>query len=175
MAVQPTNSKCCHCIDRRTGAIVIAIMHILGAFGVLVCGIFLAHLMLSQDGPSSNDGLDGLEYGIFCGSIIGVIVGLIAGATLLIGAIKHNTTAILFHIVLAAIEILDLFAIAIIILVITNGADLDDPFAGLAALICYICCFSAFFHASIYICFFVCIYNFYKEIKSRTIIPACIT
>ena len=166
MAVQPTNSKCCRCFDRRTYAIIIAIMHILGAFGVLGYGI----LWYPRRGV--NEAV--LEYGIFPSSIIGVIVGLTGGATLLIGAIKYNNTAILFHIVLAAIEIMDLFAIAIMYLIVANDADGGELEDALGALICYLFLIPIVFHAGIYICFLVCIYNFYKEVKSRTIIPACI-
>ena len=169
MAVQPTNSKCCRCIELRTGAIVIAIMHILGAFGVLGYGI----LWYPKRGPGASEVV--LEYGIFPSSIIGVIVGLTAGATLLIGAIKYNNTAILFHIVLAAIEIMDLFAIAIMYIIVANVADGGNFEDGFAALICYLFLIPIVFHAIIYICFLVCIYNFYKEVKSRAIIPACIT
>ena len=162
MAVQPTNGKCCRCIDLRTGAIVIAIMHILGAFGVLGYGILWYPKSYTQGAPE-----DVLEYGIFPSSIIGVIVGLTAGVTLLIGAIKYNNTAILFHIVLAAIEIMDLFAIAIMYLIVANDADGGELEDALGALICYLFLIPIVFHAGIYICFLVCIYNFYKEVKSR--------
>ena len=96
MAVEPTNSKCCCCIDRRTGVIVIAVLHILVALGVLY--------------PIGAMGAEGQT--MLWGPIIILTVGLMTGATLLYGAIKYNTTAINIHIVLAVIEIINGLAVA---------------------------------------------------------------
>ena len=101
---QPSKSKCCFCIDLRTGVIVISVLQILGAIGVL-------------------------GYGIFLGTIVGMIglinlVGLLAGVTLLIGAIKYNTTAVIIHIVLAVIEIINIGVIAFGVLHIHFGLGL---------------------------------------------------
>ena len=90
MTLQPTNSKCCCYFELRTGVIVIAILQILGALGVLGFGILW-------------------KIGTIV-KLIGLInlVGLFAGVTLLIGAIKYNTTAVIIHIVLAVIEIINI-------------------------------------------------------------------
>ena len=97
MAVEPTNGKCYCCIDPRTGVIVIAVLHISGALGVLYLIGALAvegHIML-------------------WGPIIELLVGFMAGATLLYGAIKYNTAAIIIHIVLAVIEIIIFLVVSI--------------------------------------------------------------
>ena len=141
MAVEPTNSKCCCCIDLRNGVIVIAVLHILGALGVL-------------------------GYITFWGTIIELIVGLLAGTTLLYGAIKYNTTAIIIHIVLAVIEIINFLAVASLLLILAYG--FGEP--SLAYHIIFLG--SPVVIGGILIYFIVCVYKFYKETKSGTIIPA---
>ena len=138
MDAKPSNSKCCFCINLRDGVIVIAVVHIFGALGVLYpigAGI------------------------LFWGYIIELIVGLMAGATLLYGAIKYNTTAIVIHIVLAVIEIINVLAVAVLLLIFAFGFG-EPPLAA------HIFLFSLVAAVIILIYFIVCVYKFYQEIKS---------
>ena len=75
-------NKCCCCVNLRTGAIVIAILGILGSFGQL------------------HD-----KEHIYIG-IISVVVGVLANLFLLHGAIKYNKTTTLVYLILEAIFII---------------------------------------------------------------------
>ena len=75
-------NKCCCCVNLRTGAIVIAILGILGSFGQL------------------HD-----KDHIYIG-IISVVVGVLANLFLLHGAIKYNKTTTLVYLILEAIFII---------------------------------------------------------------------
>ena len=75
-------NKCCCCVNLRTGAIVIAILGILGSFGQF---------------RSSEQ--------IYIG-IISVVLGVLANLLLLHGAIKYNKTTTLVYLVLEAIFII---------------------------------------------------------------------
>ena len=146
MTLQPTNSKCCCCIELRTGVIVIAVLQILGAVGVLGYGIFLGTIAPIV-------------------ALIGLInlVGLVAGATLLIGGIWYNTTAIILYIVLAVIEIINLGVMTFGVFGVAIFGDSQTVNLFLTLLVVA---------AGGHIYFTVCVYKFYKEIKSGTIIPA---
>ena len=150
MAVEPTNGKCYCCIDPRTGVIVIAVLHISGALGVLYLIGALAvegHIML-------------------WGPITELIVGFMAGASLLYGAIKYNTAAIIIHIVLAVIEIIIFLVVSILFTLFAFAFEVPS----LADHIIFLG--SPVVIVSILIYFIVQVYKFYKEIKSGTIIPA---
>ena len=146
-------NKCCCCVDLRTGAMIIAILEILGS---------LSQLRRSTD-------LDG---------VIGMIVGVIAGATLMFGASKYNPTATLVHLIFSMIGVVGSFVYAILFFVGSglvaadpnlnesinvngNKVDADDlfEFYGLAFL----------FAGLLELYFWLCIYSFYKGLKSGTI------
>ena len=139
-------NKCCFCIDLRNGAIVIATLHMVAALGQL--------------------GTTGISWI----TIVDVILGLIAGAVLLFGAIKYNMVAIIIHLVLALIEIVFLLATAIMIFVSVatwlnlNGGELhwlhtlSLVIGGLISL-----------WAIIEIYFLVCVCSFYQQLKSGMI------
>ena len=138
--------KCCFCVDLRNGAIVIGTLHMVAALGQLV------------------------TTAIAWINIVDVILGLIAGAVLLYGAIKYNTVAIIIHLVLALIEIVFLLATAIMIFVGVaawlnlNGGELhwlltlSLVIGGLISL-----------WAIIEIYFLVCVCSFYQQLKSGMI------
>ena len=138
--------KCCFCVDLRNGAIVIGTLHMVAALGQL--------------------GTTAIAWI----TIVDVILGLIAGAVLLYGAIKYNTVAIIIHLVLALIEIVFLLATAIMIFVGVaawlnlNGGELhwlhtlSLVIGGLISL-----------WAIIEIYFLVCVCSFYQQLKSGMI------
>ena len=138
--------KCCFCVDLRNGAIVIATLHMVAALGQL--------------GTTAISWI----------TIVDVLLGLIAGAVLLYGAIKYNTVAIIIHLVLALIEIVFLLATAIMIFVRAaawlnlNGGELhwlhtlSLVIGGVISL-----------WAIIEIYFLVCVCSFYQQLKSGMI------
>ena len=97
-------------------------------------------------------------------TIVDVILGLIAGAVLLYGAIKYNTVAIIIHLVLALIEILILLTNVILIFHAVGISDgtLVDWFYTLLVV-------SGVLNslwAIIEIYFLVCVRSFYLQLKS---------
>ena len=131
--------KCCFCIDLRNGAIVIAILHMVAALGQL--------------GTTAISWI----------TIVDVLLGLIAGAVLLYGAIKYNTVAIIIHLVLALLEIVFLLATAITSFVAYDVGE--DSFHTLALVSGGL----IFVWAIIEIYFLVCVCSFYQQLKSGMI------
>ena len=138
--------KCCFCVDLRNGAIVIGTLHMVAALGQL------------------------FTTAIAWITIVDVLLGLIAGAVLLYGAIKYNTVAIIIHLVLALIEIVFLLATAIMIFVGVaawlnlNGGELHW-FPTLSLVIGGVISLWAI----IEIYFLVCVCSFYQQLKSGMI------
>lgn len=131
--------KCCFCVDLRNGAIVIATLHMVVGMGHFVT-MFINYLGIAD-----------------------IILGLIAGAVLLYGAIKYNTLAIIIHLVLALLEIVFLLATAITSFVFYDvGEDLLQTLALVSGSL-------IFLWAIIEIYFLVCVCSFYKQLKSGKI------
>ena len=83
--------KCC-CLDLRTGAIVIAVLGIVGSLGNLA---FSTHWIIITE----------------------VITGLLVSFCLLFGAIKVNKIAVLIYLILNLLQIIFIFAVGIFFLV----------------------------------------------------------
>ena len=96
-------TKCCCCVDLRSGAIVIAIFEIL---------LGLTHFRNIEDN--------------IWASVIGAIVDSTAGACLLFGAIKYNQTTTIVYLVFFMIGIILYVIFAIMLLVFDGAAAIDD-------------------------------------------------
>lgn len=142
-------NKCCFCVDLRNGAVAIAVLHILGALGSLGWGI---------------------QNGITWMPILDCIVGIAAGVCLLYGAIKYNTIATVIHLVLALIEIIFLFVMAILIFVgfaaLLNATGGDFQWFHYLTLVIAV---TIIVWALVEIYFCVCVYRFYQQLKSGMI------
>jgi len=128
--------KCCCCIDLRAGAIVIAVLNILAGLG-------------------NFKNINEWE------SIVAGIVGILAGACLLFGAIKYNQIGVIVHLVFSMIAIVMYVILGIIILVLA-----------LQHAVYYILAFMAayFIAAMIQLYFWLCIYSFLQGLKSNEIV-----
>ena len=89
--------KCCCCVDLRTGAIIIAILGLIGSFGSFNQGVIVG--------------------------IIFFVYGLISNLCLLHGAIKYNRTTTLVFLIMDAIYMVLIFVWWILIIV---GMTSDD-------------------------------------------------
>jgi len=99
--------KCCCCVDIRTGAIVIAVLGIVGSFGNLA---FSTYWMMIGE----------------------IIWRLVVSFCLLFGAIKVNEIAVLIYLILTILQIISEFAVGIFFLVAGSALKLvsqDDGFA----------------------------------------------
>ena len=150
-------SKCCCCVPLRTGAIVLGVLGVIGG-------------ILYFFNPENINIIQGL-------------FGLIAYGVLLFGALKNNQVAVLAHLVLNALQIV--VGIVIGILVITTIATMlpqfgdncarlnlpdhiytkDECDALKSATMGTVA--SIFFIGSLLnIYFWVCVYSYFKELKS---------
>ena len=84
--------KCCFCVDLRTGAVVIAVLGIVGSLANLA---FSRHWMIITE----------------------VIYGLLLSFCLLFGVIKENKFAVLIYLILNVLQIILIFAVGIFLLV----------------------------------------------------------
>jgi len=99
--------KCCCCLDLRTGAIVIAVLGIVGSFGNLA---FSTYWMMIGE----------------------IIWRLVVSFCLLFGAIKVNEIAVLIYLILNILQIISEFAVGIFFLVAGSALKVvsqDDGFA----------------------------------------------
>jgi len=141
--------KCCCCVDLRTGAIVIAVLGIVGSLGNLALVINWI-------------------------TIIEVILGLLVSFCLLFGAIKENKIAVLIYLILQMIEIILMFAVGIFYLVRGSEWKVASQDAvtqhdknlygavGTEFIIGGVC---VILWACLQIYFFICIHSFYKKIE----------
>ena len=97
-------NKCCCCVDLRTGAIVIAILQLIGGAGCF--------------------GMGASEWQ----NIMNGVVGLLAGVCLLVGAINYHQTATLVYLVLDMIAIV-LVGVAMAVIII-GGATFTASVSG---------------------------------------------
>ena len=142
--------KCCCCVDLRTGAILIAVLGIVGSLGSLA---------LKTDWITITE----------------VILGVLVYFCLLYGAIKINTIAVLIFLILDVIQIILVFAEGILFLVggsLLNVVSQGEA-VGIAAIIIGVC---IILWACLQIYFFICIHSFYKKIiKGKTTSSATVT
>ena len=159
--------KCCCCLDLRTGAIVIAV---LGIVGSLVTPAFDTRWMVISE----------------------IILGLLVSFCLLFGAIKENEIAVLIYLILNMLQIISEFAVGIFLLVAgtalkvasqddgvtvanttsvhqDDGSTVESGAIGIAATIggLYIILW-----ACVDIYFFICVHSFYRKIKDGKITSA---
>ena len=130
--------KCCCCVDLRTGAIVMAILEIIGGFGLI---------------GKSTEWPD----------ILNVVVAIGAGVCLLFGAIKYHQLATLVYLVLQMIAIV-LIVVAIIVAIVAFAA-----LSGAAVTLIVIPLIIYGIFVSVHIYFWVCVFSFYKGLKTGTI------
>ena len=159
--------KCCCCVGLRTGAIVIAVLGIVGSLGLLAF---------------ETDWI----------TIAGVIFDLLVYFCLLFGAIKVNKIAVLIYLILDVIEIILTFAEGIVFVVggsLLNVVSQDDGstvdtfdkaqqvqnfqyendkkyYKNIIVGVCII------LGACLEIYFFICIQSFYRKIKDGKITSA---
>ena len=153
-------SKCCCCVDLRTGAIVIAVLGLLGSFA-------------------------NFQHGLVVG-IISCVGGLAANLCLLHGAIKYNRTTTLVYLILDAIFMILLLVGLILIIVGLSSSTLSPCFKSetsaaeidwngtmvtcsvtVGILIALLVSFIIGIAISIY--FWVCVYSFYDDLKKQQI------
>ena len=152
--------KCCCCLDLRTGAIVIAVLGIVGSFGNLA---FSTYWMMIGE----------------------IIWRLVVSFCLLFGAIKVNEIAVLIYLILNMLQIISEFAVGIFLLVAGTALKVASQdavtqhdknlygTAGTAAIIGGVC---VILWACFQIYFFICIHSFYKKIiKGKITSSATVT
>ena len=152
-------SKCCCCVDLRTGAIVMAILQLIAGAGMFA------------NGGAWQD-------------ILNAVVGIGAGACLLFGAIKYNQMATLVYLVFQMIAIV-LVGVAMLVVIIGGTAvtvavsgdpdlhqgnqDVQDAVQVGGAIVIVMACVMYGIYASFYIYFWVCVFSFYKGLKTGEI------
>ena len=136
--------KCCCCVDLRTGAIVMAILQLIGGAGMCGMGAYLNILSDILVYPS-----------------IGIFVG--AGVCLLFGAIKYHQLATQVYLVFQMIAIV-LAGVGIIYAIVVFAA-----LSGAAVALIVIPVIIYVIFASVHIYFWVCVFSFYKGMKTGTI------
>ena len=142
-----TLSKCCGCVDLRTGAMIIAILEIIGGFSIL--------------GKSP----------ILWDNVVTCIMCVASGACLLFGAIKYNWTATLVNLVFSAIGIALWIVVLIMFFVavgVTGGQVSGYQAEGFAtwSIITGVLLVAVII---LQIYFWVCVYSFYRQLKSGNI------
>ena len=137
-------SKCCCCVPLRTGGIIIGVLGVLTGIGLLLGGY-----------PNSYFITDGtvqiLTYGV-----------------LLFGAIQNNKTALLIHLVAAALSIaLGIsFGIYFFILVAVFVSQFDtSEYSSLGYGLLASGATSFIIEGLLSVYFWICNYSFYKELK----------
>ena len=142
-------SKCCCCVELRTGSIVLGILGILGGVGQFAQGLFWGNI------------LNGIFY-------------LIAYGALLFGAIKYNPVAVLVNLICTIIIIVLGIILGIWILAAGGIAGSECRGQGCAEATGVViaggvgCLIGAALNAY----FWVCNYSFYKELKEGNANPA---
>ena len=156
--------KCCCCVDLKTGAIVIAVLGIVGSF---------VNLAFSTNWTMIGE----------------IILMLVVSFCLLFGAIKENEIAVLIYLILNMLQIISEFAVGILLVVgsaivsqddgstVANstslhqddGSTVESKAIGIAGTIggLYIILW-----ACLDIYFFICLHSFYKKIKDGKITSA---
>ena len=133
--------KCCCCVDLRTGAIVMAILEIIGGLGLFGKGV---------------------SAGLWPDILNGVVTTG-AGACLLFGAIKYHQLATQVYLVFQMIAIV-LAGVGIIYAIVVFAA-----LSGAAVALIVIPVIIYVIFASVHIYFWVCVFSFYKGLKTGEI------
>ena len=133
--------KCCCCLDLRIGCLIIGVLQILG-------------------------GLGNFKPPLEWYTIITAIVNIVAGACLLFGAIKYNPIGTLINLITTAIAVIFVFIVAIMAFVVAGalGSHSDEFLVYIIAGAVYLVA------VAIEIYLWLCIFSFYKELKSGAII-----
>ena len=136
-------NKCCFCVDLRTGAMIIAVLEILGGFSVL-----------------------GQSY--MARYIVTCITLVVSGSCLLFGAIKYNWTATLVNLVFSAIGIVLCIIVTVMLFVAVGTVGMSGQnnaywTTSIIQCVTWIAC------VFVKIYFWVCVYSFYKNLKSGNI------
>ena len=129
-------NKCCFCVDLRIGAIVIAILEIVGGICAFVT-----------------------RYGKLEANYVAGVASIIAGLCLLFGSIKYHETTTLVYLVLHMLSIV-VYAISMFVVIgLVSGTALAKlvlpPTVGIF-----------FTQMLIYIYFWSCVFSFYRGLKS---------
>ena len=150
--------KCCCCVDLRTGAIVMAILQLIGGAGMFGMGA---------------------EWQ----NILSALVGVGAGVCLLFGAIKYHQMATLVYLVLQMVEIV-LIGVAMLVGIIAGTAvtvavsdhpdlqgnqDVQGAVQVGGAIVVVLTMIPFGIIALFYIYFWVCAFSFYKGLKTGEI------
>ena len=155
--------KCCCCVELRTGAIIIAILGLIGSFG-------------------------SFHHGVVIG-IIFFVYGLISNLCLLHGAIKYNRTTTLVFLIMDAIFIVLLLVNWILIIVgmasdevkpcwkkesLENETEIKLDWSGwedttcgvvVGVLVAFFVIITIMMAISIY--FWACVYGFFVDLKQQ--------
>ena len=137
--------KCCFCFEHRSGAIVIAILQIIGALAGFVDDSVLPKWHL----------------------VINCCTGLICGIYLIYGAIKYNTVAILVSLIFTVIVLCFLILGSILSFMATDFYSQKNLrhqylYFGIALGV------ALMILALLEIYFWLCIFSFYGELKSES-------
>ena len=147
-------AKCCCCVPLRTGSIVLSVLGLMGGVGMMLRGL----------SDWSN--------------VVSGILTILAYAILMYGCLKNHPTAVLVYLVLDALAIILMIFIAILSIAAATFMfpDLPDQCEQLnytteqcdnlkiAAIGFAASLFVGI--AILYTYFWVCVYSFYKELKS---------
>ena len=159
-----TDEKCCGCIKLRTGAFIISILQI-------IVVVFLAALHLSTSIPERDN-----DYVYKIPQIVTLINGTTSGLCLLYGAIRFNATAILIHIILSILEKVFMLVIGIVLFVDPSHTGENKRIHGLFWFLFVgnpiLVIISLWVCLGLY--FLVCMYRFYKQVKSGMIASSSI-
>ena len=144
-------SKCCCCVDLRTGAIVMAILEIIGGFGLI---------------GKSTEWPD----------ILNVVVAIGAGVCLLFGAIKYHQLATRVYLVLQMIAIVLLGVAMLMAIILATAAaaavsgnhGVQGNEGGVAMVIATAVMIYGIV-ASLHIYFWLCVFSFYKGLTTGEI------
>ena len=138
--------KCCCCIDLRVGAIVIAILEIIGG----LCNF-------------------GNMQGNVWGSVICAIASILAGLCLLFGAIKYNQVAVIVNLVFSMIAIVFYAIVAIMVFIAAGlygsqrGAQPEAVGAVIVAGVVIVIAILLMIY------FWICVFSFLKGLKAGDI------
>ena len=146
--------KCCCCVPLRSGSIVLSVLGLMGGVGMMLRGF----------SDWSN--------------VVSGILHILAYATLMYGCLKNHPTAVLVYLVLDALSIIVTIVIAILCIAAVPFMfpDLADTCVQLKYTTEECDVFKEYapgFAASIFVgiailntYFWVCVFSFYKELKS---------
>ena len=173
-------TKCCCCIELRTGAITIAILDLMIGIPYFAIAIWGTIAPIAPDLYTSGTPIGSVFITIAVFNYLYSVVALGMGLCLLFGSIFYNKIATLVYlvfkmigIVVAAIGMIVGIAGAILVGVILSSNDtntiIHPSYGLLTSFICLIVL--AFISIILQIYFWICVYGFYtRELKIREIV-----